>query len=226
MPDFSLEIHVADPGLRFCPYVAGVDEVGMGPLAGPIVAAAVVLGDLRSIKLSDTPWILDLDDSKKLSPRKRERLYSLIVAEATVVGVGWATNFEVDDVGIVNAHGRALTRAFTECRRALGNDDLAAVVDGEGLDYLRSDLGGYPSVFRDKADSRSYSVAAASIVAKVTRDFYMVAAKNTYPHHGFEQHKGYGTAGHLEALKRWGVTALHRRTFEPIKSGNFLEYTP
>lgn len=220
MPDFSLESAVLTAAGPPYPFVAGVDEVGMGALAGPIVAASVVLCDYGE----PPPWVGDLDDSKRLSPRKRERLYSLIMGGATAVGVGWAMNMEIDSDGIVAAHSRAIVQAFSECRTALRGAGLAAVVDGEDLDYLRGELGGGASIFRNRADSRSCSVAAASIVAKVTRDFYMIMSRNTYPRHLFEVHKGYGTAAHLEALGRWGVTPLHRRSFRPVRGGNFPEY--
>ena len=223
MPDFSLELLALErAGILRTPFVAGIDEVGMVAIAGPIVAAAVVLVPWFNTRRDK--WYLEIDDSKKLSPKKRGQLYSLIIEKAQAVGIGWAPNMMIDADGVSIAHRSALVSAFSNCRAVLGATNLVAVVDGEVLSSLRDDLGGSASVFTNKADSRSYSVAAASIIAKVERDFYMTMSRNTYKHHGFETHKGYATAKHLAALREHGVTSLHRRSFEPLKSGNFPRF--
>ena len=155
------------------------------------------------------------------------------MSRAVAIGIGLATNTEIDDVGLMTAHGRALIMAFEECRRELSAEsrqktkkgyasnkaDLVAVVDGEYLDFLREELGGDASIFCDKADSKSYSVAAASIVAKVTRDRYMAGEVPKGVHRGFSwgSHKGYGTKRHMEELYLYGPTPLHRLSFSPCK---------
>jgi len=130
------------------------------------MAAAVVLHGTES-------WGSQLDDSKRLTHKKRDWLHDRIVDEALAFGLGYATREEIDDVGIASARRRAIVRAYDACKDGLGDRPLAAVVDDRRLAWLRSDLGGRPSIFADKADQRSYSVAAASIVAKVIRDSYI-----------------------------------------------------
>lgn len=211
-PSFDLELDVRRRADNPDLCVAGVDEVGVGALAGPVMAAAVVL---RGAEL----WIPELDDSKRLTYKKRDRLHALIVDEALAFGIGYASQKEIDDVGIATARRRAIVRAFEECRIALGpgGHDLAAVVDDRRLAWLRADLGGKASIFADKADQRSYSVAAASIVAKVTRDNYMQKMVGMYPNYEmWYNNKGYGTPEHLEALKKYGPTPIHRKSFKPI----------
>ena len=190
--------------------MAGVDEVGVGALAGPVVAAAVVLG-------GGEPWLVMLDDSKRLSRAVREEVRDLIVAEAPVFGVGFADSELVDEVGIAAARRRAVVAAFAECRRAVAAGfALAAVVDDRRLAYCRKELGGAASIFADHADQRSLSVAAASIVAKTWRDAYMRLAADKWPVYDFENNVGYGTPRHLAALAEHGPCELHRRSFRPL----------
>ncbi len=191
--------------------VAGVDEVGVGALAGPVMAAAVVLSGTE-------PWGSGLDDSKRLTHKNRDRLHALIVEQAQAFGLGYANQEEIDDVGIASARRRAIVRAYDECRDALGGDELAAVVDDRRLAWLRSDLGGRASIFADHADQRSYSVAAASIVAKVIRDNYMQKMAGMYPDYDFGSNVGYGTPKHMVAIREHGPCPLHRQSFEPMKS--------
>ena len=211
MPSFELEImtraRANDPFLL----VAGVDEVGVGALAGPVMAAAVVLS-------GDEPWVDGLDDSKRLSHGRRETLYDLIVDEATAFGLGHASHKEIDQVGIASARRLAVVRAFQACKDALDCGQLAAVVDDRRLARLRSDLGGRASIFVDHADQRSYSVAAASIVAKVTRDRHMRKMEGMWPGYGFESNVGYGTPRHIDAVREPGPCPIHRVSFEPIRS--------
>jgi ribonuclease HII len=210
-PSFDLEQDVrkraGDSELLVC----GIDEVGVGALAGPVMAAAVVLSGTE-------PWGSGLDDSKRLTHKKRNYLHDLIVEQARAFGLGYASQKEIDDVGIASARRRAIVRAYDACKDALGGEDLASVVDDRRLAWLRSDLGGRPSIFADKADQRSYSVAAASIVAKVIRDRYMQKMGAMYDCYDFANNMGYGTPKHLAAIKKHGPCPLHRWSFEPIKS--------
>lgn len=180
--------------------IAGVDEAGRGPLAGPVVAAAVILP-------KDT-FLPGLDDSKKLSPRKREKIFSEIWKEAEAVGVGVVDEVIIDRINILQATYLAMRQAVTELK--VSPDCL--LVDGMTIpnqDTLQLAI--------VKGDSLSISVAAASIVAKVTRDRIMVEQDKHFPQYGFAKHKGYGTKGHLRALDEYGVCSLHRRSFSPVK---------
>jgi len=179
--------------------VCGVDEAGRGPLAGPVVAAAVILQKGRIPK--------GLNDSKQLSEEDRESLYPQIIAMAVAVGVGEASVGEIDLVNIRQATHLAMARAV----RALSVTAAFALVDGNDAPALpcRCDtlVGG---------DGRSLSIAAASIVAKVTRDRMMVALHDEHPGYSWRSNKGYGTAEHYQGLKAHGVTEHHRRSFAPI----------
>lgn len=195
-PTFELES--AEMALGNGP-VAGVDEAGRGPWAGPVVAAAVVL-DPAAIPSG-------IDDSKALDAGIREALYTLILASAHV-GVGVA---DVERIDRDNIH-RATMFAMTEAVAALGLRPGLVLVDGNKLPLLK-----YPARAIVKGDARCLSIAAASIVAKVTRDRAMIELARAYPGYGFERHKGYGTPEHKAALDRLGVTPLHRRSFKPIQ---------
>lgn len=178
--------------------IAGADEAGRGACAGPLVAAAVVL-----------PWrpIEGLDDSKKLTPRRRERLYSLIVESALAWSVVSVGPEECDEKGIQVANIEALRRAVALLQ--LRPDFV--MTDGFEVDGL-----GVPSLAMWKGDAVSASVAAASIVAKVTRDRQMVAHHQEYPEYGFDGHKGYVTSAHQQALVEHGPCAIHRRRFANV----------
>ena len=210
-PSFELELDVRKRANDQKLLVCGIDEVGVGSLAGPVMAAAVVLHGTES-------WGRELDDSKRLTHKKRNYLHDLIVEEARAFGLGYASHEEIDDVGIASARRRAIVRAYNECRDVLGEVELAAVVDDRRLSWLRSDLGGRPSIFADKADQRSYSVAAASIVAKVIRDRYMQKMAGMYRDYDFGGNKGYGTPKHMAAIREHGPCPLHRQSFEPLRS--------
>ena len=213
MPNFSLENQVrrkaGNPNLE----VAGIDEVGMGALAGPIITAAVVLPQ-------EVSWVYKLDDSKRLTPKKRQQFYDEIIAGAVAIGMGFATNEVIDDLGLGKAHQLAILMAYSHVEGRV--DPLAAVVDGQKLSQIWYNLGGKISLFVDKADTISLSVAAASIVAKVTRDGLMEAEANRYNGYGFERNKGYGTEEHIKALRSLGPCPIHRRSFAPVKSMSAL----
>lgn len=176
--------------------ICGIDEAGRGPLAGPVVAGAVILGE-------DTE-ILYLNDSKKLSAKKREELYDEIMEKAVSVGVGIVSPERIDEINILQATYEAMREAVGKLKakpEILLND--AVVVPGIDIKQV-------PIV---KGDAKSVSVAAASIVAKVTRDRMMAEYEGAYAGYGFAKHKGYGTKEHIESLKRLGPCPIHRRTF-------------
>ena len=181
--------------------VAGVDEAGRGPLAGPVAAAAVIL-DPRRIPAG-------LDDSKKLTAERREELADLIFAQAVAVGVGLSSSAEIDRINIRQATHAAMRRALA----ALFVAPSHALIDGNDLPVgLRC---GAQTII--SGDAISLSIAAASIIAKVTRDRLMQRLDQAFPAYGFGKHAGYGTPAHLEALTRVGPCEFHRMTFAPIR---------
>jgi len=195
VPDYALE--TAAGGV-----VCGIDEAGRGPLAGPVVAAAVIL-DLSRL---DRDAIAAIDDSKRLSRAMRERLYPALLATARI-GVGAASASEIDRINVLAATLRAMERAVAR----LGARPDLALVDGNVAPALpcpvRTVVGG---------DGRSLSIAAASIVAKVTRDALMERLARRYPGFGWDRNAGYGTAEHTDALARFGATPHHRHSFAPV----------
>ncbi len=184
--------------------VAGVDEAGRGAWAGPVVAAAVILpADPRFLQ----PLLGVVDDSKRLTPAARSRCYDLILCHAAATGVGSVPAEGVDRLGIVPATLEAMTQALAW---------LAAPPDFVLLDYLTLPDPKYPQKGVAHGDAMSLSIAAASVLAKVTRDRWMAEQDAAYASYGFAQHKGYGTAEHRAALERLGPCPLHRRTFQPV----------
>ena len=182
-------------------FICGIDEVGRGPLAGPVVAGAVVL--------PKESRILYINDSKKLSAKKREELFEVIQKEAVSVGIGMASPERIDEINILNA-------SFLAMKRAMAAADIAAdmvLVDGN---RTPKDFGCAVRAVV-KGDAKSYSIAAASILAKVYRDRLMEQMATQYPGYGFEKNAGYGTKAHIEGLKRFGVTPEHRRSYAPVK---------
>ena len=199
-PDWSAERLLWKQGyLR----VAGVDEVGRGPLAGPVFAAAVVF--LPSFRARKLPG---LRDSKQLTAKARERLAPQVRRFAAGVGVGSASPSEIDALGIVGATVAAMSRAIRE---------LPQSADHLLVDALRLECDGLPCRPIIHGDALCSSIAAASIVAKVARDSLMVELDALHPGYGFARHKGYPTAEHLAALERLGPTSLHRRSFAPVR---------
>lgn len=194
MPDYSFEKEKIGSGFNI---VAGVDEAGRGPLAGPVCAAAVILPTDCEIE--------GLDDSKKISEKKRERLYNVIIEKAVSYSIQLVDNSVIDDVNILNATYIAMTNA-------VNNLDIKP-------DFVLIDGNRQPPELKIsseaivKGDSKSMSIAAASILAKVTRDRFMIELAKKYPEYEFERHKGYGTKLHREKLIEFGPCEIHRRTF-------------
>ncbi len=182
-----------------CNLIAGVDEAGRGPIAGEVVAAAVILPE--GFKLPG------LDDSKKLSFEKREAFREVIMREADY-GIGVASVEEIDSINIYEASRLAMRRAVGNLKAAPGHMLVDAMTIDMGIDET-------PIV---KGDANSVSIAAASVIAKTTRDLMMQEHDVKYPGYHFSSHKGYGTREHLTALEEFGVSPLHRKTFEPVKS--------
>jgi len=180
--------------------VAGIDEAGRGPLAGPVTAAAVVL----PVGL----YIPGVDDSKKLSPDKREKLFEIIMAQALSVGVGIIGPAEIDLINILQATRRAMLAAV---RQLTPQPDCLLI---DGISTIDSTIA---QKTIKKGDSLSLSIAAASIIAKVTRDRFMIEMDSEYPGYGFSGHKGYGSAAHLEAIRKLGPSPIHRLTFRGVK---------
>lgn len=180
-------------------FIAGVDEVGRGPLAGPVVAAAVIL--------PQDAFLPGLNDSKKLTEQKREELFQQITECAISIGIGIIPAKVIDEVNIYQATKQAMKQAL------LG---LSEKPDHLLVDAMEIPID-IPQTSIIKGDSKSVSIAASSIIAKVTRDRLMVRLSHEYPQFGFEKHMGYGTAYHLDALKKYGVTSEHRRSYAPIR---------
>lgn len=176
--------------------ICGVDEAGRGPLAGPVCAAAVILPSNADIP--------GLNDSKKLSDKKRRELFPVIKEKAIAFGIGLASHEEIDEINILQATFLAMQRAIDQLKV---KPDLALVDGNRSADF------GVPVHTVVHGDSLSASIAAASILAKVTRDDIMEAMASEYPGYGFEIHKGYGTKAHYEALRIRGACAIHRKTF-------------
>ncbi len=194
MPDYSYENNAFLKGYE---YVCGVDEAGRGPLAGPVCAAAVILPEGTVIE--------GLDDSKKLSEKKRELLFDVIKEKATAFGIAFASVEEIEEFNILGATYLAMTRAVEQ----LSVKPDYVLIDGNRFP---------PQIKTDgecviKGDAKSMSIAAASILAKVTRDRLLLEYAEKYPQYGFEKHKGYGTKLHVEAIKEFGITEIHRPSF-------------
>ena len=176
--------------------ICGVDEAGRGPLAGPVCAAAVILPKHLEIP--------GLTDSKKLSDKKRRELFPLIQEQAVAYGIGFASEREIDEINILQATFLAMKRALAQLN---GQADFALIDGNRETDF------GLPVKTVVKGDSLSANIAAASVLAKVTRDNIMTEMANQYPEYGFEIHKGYGTKAHYEALRTYGPCPIHRKTF-------------
>lgn len=176
--------------------VCGVDEAGRGPLAGPVCAAAVILP--RDLEIEG------LNDSKKLSDKRRRALFDQITAQALAYGIAFASEQEIDEINILQATFLAMRRAMEQ----LSLKPAIALIDGN-----RETDFGLPVRTIVKGDSLSANIAAASILAKVTRDDFMLKQAELYPQYGFDVHKGYGTRVHYEALRRYGPCPIHRKTF-------------
>jgi ribonuclease HII len=199
---FDADVRRRAPGAR----LVGVDEAGRGPLAGPVVVAAVALPEEPSAELREAR------DSKQMTPKGRERLFGVVRSQALAVSVAWAYPDVIDRDNILAATLAAMGRAAKRAGAKSGGGTFLVLVDG-------------PRRIRDASlnqetvvdgDAKSLCIAAASIVAKVVRDRWMERLERRHPGYGFAQHKGYGTKRHLEALDRLGVSAAHRRTYAPV----------
>lgn len=194
MPDYSIENGAKKRGYKL---ICGVDEAGRGPLAGPVCAAAVILEEGTIIE--------GLDDSKKLTEKKREQLYDVIKEKAISFGIAFASVQEIEELNILKA-------TFLAMERAVQNLDVSP-------DYVIIDGNAFPPQIKEdgecvvKGDSKSMSIAAASILAKVTRDRLMLEYSEEYPLYHFEKHKGYGTKIHTDAIKKYGMCEIHRPSF-------------
>ena len=185
-------------------YIGGVDEVGRGPLAGPVTAACVVLpADFD---------VLGVDDSKKLSEKKREELYDKIKEKALACGIGMCDNEVIDEINILEATKKAMAEAIDEADRQLKEKGQTGVehllIDAVSLNDVE-----IPQTSIIKGDANSLSIAAASIIAKVTRDRLMAEYHKQYPFYGFDSNKGYGTKAHYEGIDKYGITPIHRKSF-------------
>lgn len=193
MPDYSYELNAQENGFAV---IAGTDEAGRGPLAGPVYAAAVILPMGLVIE--------GLDDSKKLTPKRRDRLYDRIREEAISYGIASASVEEIDSLNILNAAQLAMRRAVAMLSPA---PDFVLVDGNVARDFT------VPTQTIVKGDSRSMSIAAASILAKVARDRYCEEMDKTYPQYQFAKHKGYGTALHMSLIRQFGASPVHRKSF-------------
>jgi len=178
-------------------YICGIDEAGRGPLAGPVVVASVIMPEDSMIE--------GVNDSKKISEKKREKIYDQILEEAISYGVAIIGQDEIDEINILNATKKGLTVSLQELSQ---KPDLILVDALNGIDTM-----GIPYDSIIKGDAKCYSIAAASIIAKVTRDRIMREWDKVYPEYGFEKHKGYGTAAHIAAIRENGICPIHRRSF-------------
>ena len=192
LKDYEQKLYAS--GLK---YIAGIDEAGRGPLAGPVVVGIAIM--------KPDSMIEGINDSKKISETKREKLYEKITEEAIDWSVGIVDQREIDEINILNATKKALTIAISNLKV---KPDRIIVDALEHIDTL-----GIPYTSVIKGDAKIYSISAASILAKVTRDRIMKEYDEVYPEYGFAGHKGYGTAKHIQAIKEYGSCPLHRKTF-------------
>lgn len=208
-PNFEYENKLINSGFsRIC----GIDEVGRGPLAGPVVAAAVLI---NAELFKDLSGFKGINDSKKLSAKRREKWYEILTERKNIKwGIGIISEKIIDEVNILEATKLAMAEALKKMIRQSAEQPDFILIDGnfilENIDLnQKAVIGG---------DAKVVSIAAASIIAKVTRDRMMQKFHEDYPEYGFDKHKGYGTRLHCEMIKKYGPCAIHRRSFEPIKS--------
>ncbi len=181
--------------------IAGVDEAGRGPLAGPVVASAVIFGDNSNIH--------GLNDSKKLTPKQRESVFWEVVSQAVSIGIGVIDAKEIDCLNILNATKKAMAMAI---------DDLSTKPDLLIIDAVRLEKCTIDQKPIIKGDATSASIAADSVIAKYFRDWMMKHYHTIYPHYGFDRHKGYGTKSHIEKITKHGPCPIHRLSFSPVAS--------
>ena len=192
MKEFENELY--ESGIK---YIAGIDEVGIGPLVGPVVTAAVILPrDFYDERIND---------SKKLTEKKRELLYDVIMENAVSVGIGISSEDVIDDINILEATKKAMIEAI---------NNLSVKPDHLLIDAVKLNVD-IPQTSIIKGDAKSESIAAASIIAKVTRDRMMIELDKEHPEYDFKHNKGYGTKKHIEAIEKYGILKEHRKTFAP-----------
>lgn len=193
--------------------ILGIDEVGRGPYAGPLVIGACILGDWQNSENAE--WIKKLTDSKKLSAKRREELYVLIKEKALATATGWVSSTEIDEVGLSKALRLATRRAVEQIQKTkVPFSEI--IIDGTMNFLVGTKLEKYVSTLK-KGDFLMKEISAASILAKVERDKYMAKLDAVYPKYGFGKHVGYGTAAHQKAMEEFGLTPEHRRSFRPVR---------
>ena len=193
--------------------ILGIDEVGRGPYAGPLVIGACILGDWQNSENAE--WIEKLTDSKKLSTKRREELYILIKEKALATATGWVSSTEIDEVGLSEALRLATRRAVEQIQKTkVPFSEI--IIDGTMNFLVGTKLEKYVSTLK-KGDFLVKEISAASILAKVERDKYMVELDAIYPEYSFGKHVGYGTAAHQKAMEEFGLTPEHRRSFRPVR---------
>jgi len=190
--------------------IAGIDEAGRGPLAGPVVAAAVIFSNDFKI---DSPELALINDSKKLNHTQREKLFSLIKEKAVAISIGTVGHHTIDKINILQATFQAMNQALN----TLSVQPDYLLVDGH-LKLPNTDINQEAIV---DGDAQIFSIAAASIIAKVSRDYLMTELDQKYPEYGFAKHKGYGTKLHLEMIKKFGPCPIHRLSFKPLSNKYF-----
>ena len=193
--------------------ILGIDEVGRGPYAGPLVIGACILGDWQNSENAE--WIEKLTDSKKLSAKRREELYILIKEKALATATGWVSSTEIDEVGLSEALRLATRRAVEQIQKTkVPFSEI--IIDGTMNFLVGTKLEKYVSTLK-KGDFLVKEISAASILAKVERDKYMAELDTVYPEYGFGKHVGYGTAAHQKTMEEFGLTPEHRRSFRPVR---------
>ena len=193
--------------------ILGIDEVGRGPYAGPLVIGACILGDWQNSE--NTEWIEKLTDSKKLSAKRRDELYVLIKEKALAAATGWVSSVEIDEIGLSEALRLATRRAVEQIQKTkVPFSEI--IIDGTMNFLAGTKLEKYVSTLK-KGDFLVKEISAASILAKVERDKYMAELDAVYPEYGFGKHVGYGTAVHQKAMEEFGLTPEHRRSFRPVR---------
>ena len=201
-PDTKLEEKLLQKGFR---YVLGVDEAGRGPLAGPVVVGAVLIENTKQV-------VENVRDSKKMTKKQRKKAFVEIQEKSTAFGIGIVDAKEIDRVGIKEAVKEAMILAVSEVEKKIKKK--VDYIISDGAVYLLDD---HKMMSISRGDLNHYSIAAASVLAKVTRDMIMEEYSKKYPNYGFEKHMGYGTKMHLDAISKHGICDIHRKSYEPIK---------
>ena len=201
--DIKLEEELWSIGMK---YIAGIDEAGRGPLAGPVCAGVVIISKDNEL----SPLVRD---SKTMSEKQREKAYDFVIHNCLAYGVCMISSKKIDKFGIQDAVRMAMEGALTNAESMLGRRVDYLIIDGNNVESIE----GYSEEQIKDGDAHHYSISAASIIAKVTRDRYMKNMALKYPLYGFEKHVGYGTREHIEAIKKYGICPIHRRSFSPVK---------